>query len=172
MKITLTIFFLIIAVIFQLALREVGFYVSLANVSLAYLCVHLLIVKTEEVLWLALGVGIILDWFSGLPDGVMVISLPAGIKAAQYVGEMYFSERFHVYILPVHVLTATIVTMITALLVLGVMALIGWVQAPDWQYYFTWLLPITIGLNLLSLIPAYGLQAIELFIQKRYIPKT
>lgn len=171
MRIALTAIFLLLTFILQMALREVGFYVSLMNLSLCYLCVLLVHYKTEDVLWMALGAGIFMDIFSGTPDGVIAISLPVAVKLADYLGNTFFSERLHTFLIPSYAFTGTLGFIITGLLVLWVMSLLGWVYPPDTLYYLTWLLPISIAFNLLGLIPAYFLNNLENIIQKRYIPK-
>lgn len=172
MKIALTIFFLFSCIVLQLGLREVGYYISLANLVLVYLCLMLANNKTEYVLWCALAVGILLDVLSGAPDGVMAISIPSGVKLAEYIGNSFFTERLRSFLLPAYAVFGTIGAVITGLLVLGVMSLLGWVHPPDGVYYLTWLLPICIFLNLLILAPVYGLYNAEQLIQKRFLPKS
>jgi hypothetical protein len=171
MRIVLSVISILLLLIIQLAFRNASLFILAPNFLIAFLCILLLWRDLEEVLRLSLLSGALLDTVSGLPDGVFAISLPLAIAAAWYMGQAFFSERFNVFLLPFYGVSATVIFFVAALLVLGGFALLGWVQVPAWLYFAVGPLLAAILLNLLAIIPAYGLYLIQEKIQKRFWPK-
>jgi rod shape-determining protein MreD len=171
MRIVLTVVTLLILIILELAFTDANLLPMVPGFVLAYLCVLLLFLETEQVLWLALVCGLFMDFFSGQPDGVLMISYPLAIAAGWYVGQTFFTERLSTFLLPVYALCATVSFYVAGLLVLTVFALIGWVQMPDWLYFGLHKVPLSIILNMLVLVPVYFFYRLQQQIQKRFWPK-
>lgn len=171
MKIVLSVVSICLLLIVQLAFQNANLFVLAPNFILVYLCVWLLLNDLEETLWLGLFAGVLLDVFSGLPDGILAFSVPLSLSAARYIGLATFNERFSAFLLPFYAFCATIAFFVATLLVLGGLVLLGWVQSPAWQHFLTAQLLIAIVLNLIALIPSYGLYIVQEKIQKRYWPK-
>jgi rod shape-determining protein MreD len=171
MRIVITLLTLIVLIVLQLAFQDAWPFADALNPILVFLCVLLVYRPQEEILWLGLLAGALLDVFSGLPDGVMAVSIPAGLAGARYVGQAFFMERFSALLLPFYVAGATIASFAAALLVLGVFALLGWVQAPDWARLAWDQLPAALLLNLIFLAPVYWIYSLTERMHKRFWPK-
>lgn len=171
MRIVLSAISILLLLIIQLAFQNANLFVLAPNFILAFLCILLLWRDLQEVLWLALFGGILLDVVSGLPDGVFALSVPLALAVARYMGQAFFSERFNVFLLPFYAASATALFFVITLLVLGVFALLGWVHAPTWLYFTTTPVLAALALNLTALLPAYGVYLVQEKIQKRFWPK-
>jgi rod shape-determining protein MreD len=171
MRITLSVVSLLILLIVQLAFQNANLFVLAPNFMLAFLCILLLFCSLEEVLWMALFTGILLDIFSGAPDGVMALGFSAALAIAWYAGQAFFSERFNSFLLPFYIFIATVVLFAIALLVLEAFALLGWSQGPVWSHFVSAQLLAAIVLNFFSLIPAYAIYLLQEKIQSRFLRK-
>jgi cell shape-determining protein MreD len=171
MRVIFSVVSLLILLVVQLAFQDADLFMSAPNFMLAFLCILLLFCSLEEVLWLSLFTGILLDVFSGAPDGVMALGFSAAPAAAWYMGQAFFSERFNSFLLPFYVVVATVVFFIIALLVLEGFALLGWSQGPAWPHFVSGQLLAAIVLNFFSLIPAYALYWLQEKGQSRFLRK-
>lgn len=171
MRITLSVIAILILIILQLALQQEGLAPHSSSLVLSYLCVLMLFCRLEEIIWLGLAAGALLDVFSGLPDGVMAISFPVGLALGWYIGQALFTERFSTLLLPFYALVATIASGVVILLVLEVFALLGWIQTPDWLHFISGPVWLAVLGNLVLLIPAYWVYLVQQKIQKRFWPK-
>lgn len=130
MRVVLLIITIVLLVIVQLGLQGLGWVNSAPNLVLIYLCL-LLGVRSFSELWIpALGVGVLLDVLSGLPDGVFSISIPTSLAFAQYIGTAMF-DRAHEFILPIRVFAASLAFAAVSLLVIAILNLVFFNQIID-----------------------------------------
>ncbi len=108
MRRTISIIILLLLGIIQLSLTMPQILPVIPNLMLIYICVSLLFVPPAEAFIQAVIAGIVLDFFSGLPDGVLLLGLAFAIGSAYYFGQMMFTEKYSQYVVVFYVLASTL----------------------------------------------------------------
>jgi hypothetical protein len=155
----------------QLALADLKFFYSPPNILLVYLSVLLLFLSFQEMLLPVITCGVLLDFFSGTPDGVMLASLLAGVSLAYYLGEMIFTERTNNFLNIFYVLTATIGFTLTAAILNNLARVLSYDQGVAWNNLLTFNLGAAVIFNLLFLYPVYLFYLKQIDLQRLLIPK-
>ncbi|MBX4187708.1 MAG: hypothetical protein KW793_01065 [Candidatus Doudnabacteria bacterium] len=161
MKNILLIFTIGLLFLFQLVLSDLVTFSIGPNMVLLFLCAALMFMPISEVVLLSFLGGLFLDFFSGLPDGVLVLSLPIAITGAYYLIQKLPSEKFETFILALYVIVATMIFSSVSFVINYIFYLLG-LSDPMQSDVLTYKLGISAVLNLVLLYPvlwAYNLQA-------------
>ena len=138
--------------VLQLALADWQLNQSAPNLLLAYLCVALLFRPLQEVLAYALLAGVLMDLFSGLPDGVLTASLAAGLSSSYYFSQIFSTEKLSNFLLVFYVLLAT--AFFSAIMIVLTYAL-SWVGVGAPVPILPYKLVTDAILNLIAAFPVY-----------------
>ncbi len=163
--------FLFLLLILQLAFSGLGVFPSVPNLILVYLCVLLAQYSLPRVLALALGAGVFLDFFSGLPDGIIVSSLAVAIIISYYVSQMIFAERQNGLLVAFYPIFATIVFFLAVLFFDYSLNFFSLGRDLNISQLFTFKLGADVIFNLLALYPLYLLSHLEFNLEHKYIKR-
>lgn len=83
------------------------------NLILIFLCLNLLTSTRKETIILSLVAGVILDFVSALPDGVISLSLLIAVFGSYYITSMFFAKSLSRVMVLVMIFLATIIYFIS-----------------------------------------------------------
>lgn len=158
---------LVFIFILQLSFSELNFP-STPNLVLVYLCVLLLFLNIKNVLWIGAIGGVLLDFFSGLPDGVILVALLGSVTGSYYIGQSVFTEKLSNLILLFYTAIASILFLLIAAFAQYLLTLGGIGHLPDISYLLTRKLGADVIFNLLFLFPVYYYYELQSKLESRY----
>jgi rod shape-determining protein MreD len=164
-------FTLVVILLLQLSLSDLSFFPSVPNLVLVYLCVNLIFLEREEVLVMAIFSGLMLDVFSGLPDGVMTFGVLVGVAGAHRFGQMLFAEKYADFLVLFYILAATIIFTVAVYLLNAGLVMAGISQPLSAGYLFSYKAGADVIFNLLFLYPIYWIRQLEAYAQSKLNPK-
>jgi rod shape-determining protein MreD len=158
----------LILFILQLAFADLQVLGGAPNLVLLYLCYILLFGKLGDALYLALFAGLLMDIFSAYPDGVMVGAVVVALAASQYLGQVFFTERWNQFLILVYASFSTTIFFLAVTLAAQALSFFHSGQLLDWNELLLYKLGSDMILNLLFLYPVYKYYSLQLKIQNRF----
>jgi rod shape-determining protein MreD len=159
---------ILVLFILQLALADLNILNGTPNLVLVYLCICLLALRLSNVLYMGVLAGVLLDFFSAQPDGIMLSALLMGLVAARYLGQMFFTEKLNNFLVLVYLMVATIAFFLAIMLADQTMVFLEARTLMDWNYMLTYKLGSDAMLNLLALYPVYLYYNLQMKIQNKF----
>lgn len=162
---------IILLFLVQLAFNDLHFWPSTPNLVLAYLSLFLLFSGLTTAFGFGLFVGILLDYFSGLPDGFLTASLLISIFGAHYVGQAFFRENTSSFLPVLYLCVAMIIfTGITAI-EMWLLSIHSSAAPVSFAQIFGSKLPADIISSLVMFYPIILLFNFQTRLQDKYAPK-
>jgi hypothetical protein len=159
---------LLLLFVFQLAIANLNIFPSTPNLVLIYLAVLLFYIPIKDVIWLSIGVGVLLDFFSGLPDGIMVVSVVGSMLAAYYLSQMVFTEQLSTFLILFYTILSTIVFFLAVLLSNYILTAFDLGRSVNFSNLFSLKLGADVIFNLIALYPIYWIYQVQTDIQHRF----
>jgi cell shape-determining protein MreD len=169
MKYFIAIVVMCLLFVLQLAISDLGFSFGAPNLLLVYLAVLLLYWRLNNVLLLAVVAGFFLDFFSGYPDGVMVIGVVGGIGIGYFFGQMMFTEKYGNFLGLFFVIFSTVAFFFIVMILNELFRYFGITGQLNWTNMLVYKLGSDLILNLLFLYPIYWVYDIQMRVQRYYI---
>ncbi|HYC79899.1 MAG TPA: hypothetical protein VEC17_02640 [Candidatus Binatia bacterium] len=154
--------------VLQLAISDMNLWLGVPNLLLCYVSVMLLYRGLNEVLLISIFAGILLDYFSGLPDGVMVLSMLAATAAAYYLGNMVSAQKLSNFLILFYILFSTMGFFLFVLIATEVLAVFGLVSRMDWDGLLTRKLGADVIFNLIFLYPIFWLYETQIIVLRKF----
>lgn len=161
---------IIVLLVVQLALGD-SFPIA-PDLVLIYLSIGLIFLSLKQVLALGIFSGALLDYFSGLPDGLLLISTIIGLYFAYYLGQLFFQEKLTDFLVVLYVVFTTIFSGLSLLLINDIVSLFGFSSHLDWNTFLGRQLGFHVILNLIFIYPVYWYYNLQIKIQNRIIKKN
>jgi rod shape-determining protein MreD len=169
MRILLSVVAIVLLFILQLALGNS--FGQAPDLVLVYLAVILLFLRLHQVLGLGIFVGVLLDYFSGLPDGLMIVSVIGGIGLAFYLAQLFSQNKISDFIVVLNTLFITLGFVGVLFLGNRVLAYLRVNEFLNWKDFWGRELGFHVILNLIFLYPVYWYYELQLKIQHRFAPE-
>jgi hypothetical protein len=171
MKWSAPIIAIVLLFIIQLAFADLDLSLGVPNLVLCYLAVLLLYRKLSEVLQLGVIAGLLLDYFSGYPDGVMLAGIIGALAAAYYLGNSVSSGRLSNFLVLFYFLFVSIFFALIVSVGIELLAIFDISGGVNWNNLLTFKLGSDVIFNLIFLYPMLWFYETQIRIQKVFSKK-
>lgn len=160
---------IIILFAFQLAISQSFSFAP--NLVLIFLCIMLRYFSIKRVLAASILAGVLLDYYSGSPDGIMIASVIAAVSVSYFLSQSFFHEHLHEFMLGFYVIFSSIFFVLTYLLLNQVLVFFNWSTIASWSQLWGWEMLIRVILNLIFIYPVLWFYEFVIFAQNRLLNK-
>lgn len=160
---------LLLLLILQLAIAELNLFPSAPNLILVYLAVLMFYIPIKDAAWLTIASGLFLDFFSGLPDGIITFSLVGAVLLAYYLSQMVFTEQLSTFLILFYTIIGSIIFFLLIILSNYILGFVNVGREINFEYLFTVKLGSDVIFNLVFLYPVYWLYQLQSELQFRFL---